>query len=257
MSRAALVLACLATASVASEEGSKPSGQRELGPEYLHEVGYAAPPSPPLTQVFPGDHHDASLRGFHFESQSEVQPPPLQDAFLVLEEELTSPELLVEKTASGSQAVAAQLPPETIPLQEEVPPPPQYPVEQKEIDSSVTPQEEQGSPPKQGNNTQSEEKPAPFMRQAPSEPQSSNPAQHCQQGRPRGGWGYRLDGFPLGGLLRPIWTRSAFLVVSMWCTALGTCHSLATPTLVARVRPSICWRLDIPAAAAVTATHTA
>lgn len=62
---------------------------------------------------------------------------------------------------------------------------------------------------------------------------------------------------PLGGLLRPIWTRSAFLVVSMWCTALGTCHSLATPTLVARVRPSICWRLDIPAAAVVTATHTA
>lgn len=194
MSRAALVLACLATASIASEEGSKPSGKRELGPEYLHEVGYAAPPAPPLTRVFPGDHHDASLRGFHFESQSEVQPPPLQDAFLVLEEELTSPELLVEKTASG---VAAQLPPETIPLQEEVPPP-QYPVEQKEIDSSVPPQEEKGSPPKQGNHTQSEEKPAPFMRQAPSEPQSSNPAQHCQQGRPRGGWGYRLDGFPPG-----------------------------------------------------------
>lgn len=42
------------------------------------------------------------------------------------------------------------------------------------------------------------EKPAPSMRQAPSEPQSSNPAQHCQQGRPRGGWGYRLDGFPPG-----------------------------------------------------------
>lgn len=201
MSRAALVLACLATASVASEEASKPSGQRELGPEYLHEVGYAAPPSPPLTRVFPGDHHDASLHGFHFEGQSEVQPPPLQDAFLVLEEELTSPELLVEKagspSATGSQAVDAQLPPEAIPLQEEVPPP-QYPVEQKEIDSSVPPQEEQGSPPKQGNNTQSEEKPAPFMRQAPSEPQSSNPAQHCQQGRPRGGWGYRLDGFPPG-----------------------------------------------------------
>lgn len=201
MSRAALVLACLATASVASKEGSKPSVQRELGPEYLHEVGYAAPPSPPLTRVFPGDHHDASLHGFHFEGQSEVQPPPLQDAFLVLEEDLTSPELLVEKTgsplASGSQAMDAQLPPEAVPLQEEVPPP-QYPVEQKEIDSSVTPQEEQGSPPKQGNNTQSEEKPAPFMRQAPSEPQSSNPAQHCQQGRPRGGWGYRLDGFPPG-----------------------------------------------------------
>lgn len=33
---------------------------------------------------------------------SVVQPPPLQDAFLVLEEDQTSPELLVEKTGECS-----------------------------------------------------------------------------------------------------------------------------------------------------------
>lgn len=33
----------------------------------------------------------------------------------------------------------------------------------------------------------------------PAEPESSsNSAQHCPQGRPRGGWGHRLDDFPPG-----------------------------------------------------------
>ncbi|XP_019480797.1 PREDICTED: extracellular matrix protein 1 [Hipposideros armiger] len=201
VSRAALVLACLAAVSVASEGGSQVSGKRELGPEYLQEVGYAAPPSPPLTRVLSGDHHDTSHHGLLFEGQSEVQPPPLQEDFFVLEEEMMPPQLLLKKiespSASGSHGVDPQLPQETVPLQEEVPPT-QLPSEQKEIDSSFPLQEEQTMQPKQGANTHSEEKPAPFMRQSPAEPPSSNPAQHCQQGRPRGGWGHRLDGFPPG-----------------------------------------------------------
>lgn len=175
MSRAALVVACLAAVSVASKEGSQVSGQRELGPEYLEEVGYAAPPSPPLTRVLSRDHQDTSHHGLLVEGQSEVQPAPLLEDS-VLEEELPPPLLLLKN--KGSDGGDPQLPQETVPLQEEVPPP-QFPNEQKE-------------------NTQSEEKPAPFMRQSPAESQSSNPAQHCQQGRPRGGWGHRLDGFPPG-----------------------------------------------------------
>lgn len=62
---------------------------------------------------------------------------------------------------------------------------------------------------------------------------------------------------PPDDLLWIIWTRFAFLIVSMWCMALGTCRRLAFPTLVARVRPSICWRPDILDAAAVTTTYTA
>lgn len=173
--RAALVLACLAAASVASEAGSKASGQGELGPEYLLEVGYAAPPSPPLTRVLPVDHLDTSQQALQMEGQTEVQPPPLQEAFLVLQEELPSLPLLVKKqalpsgspSASGSHAVDPQLPQGASPLQEELPLP-QLP-EQKEV------------------------KPAPFMRQS-----DANPAQHCQPGRPRGGWGHRLEGFPPG-----------------------------------------------------------
>ncbi|XP_004404267.1 PREDICTED: extracellular matrix protein 1 isoform X2 [Odobenus rosmarus divergens] len=144
MSRAALVLACLAVASVASEGGFKAPGQTELGPEPLtyhtQEVGYAAPPSPPRTRDLPVDHPDALQHGSHFEGQSEVDPP---------------------------------LPQEAIPLQEELPPP-QVPVEQKE------------------------KKPAPFKDHSAPEPESWNPALHCQQGRSRGGWGHWLDGFPPG-----------------------------------------------------------
>ena len=42
------------------------------------------------------------------------------------------------------------------------------------------------------------EKLARFMDHSPPEPESWNPAQHCQQGRYQGGWGHRLDGFPPG-----------------------------------------------------------
>lgn len=38
----------------------------------------------------------------------------------------------------------------------------------------------------------------PAMDRSPPEPESWNPALHCQQGRSRGGWGHRLDGFPPG-----------------------------------------------------------
>lgn len=36
------------------------------------------------------------------------------------------------------------------------------------------------------------------MDRSSPEPESWNPALHCQQGRSRGGWGHRLDGFPPG-----------------------------------------------------------
>ncbi|XP_065733309.1 extracellular matrix protein 1 isoform X3 [Phocoena phocoena] len=169
-SGAALVLACLAVASVASKRGIKASGQRELGPVHLthplQEVGYAAPPSPPLTRALAVDHPDTSQHSPHFEGQSEVQPSPSQKAIPV-QEELPPPRLPVEKKED------LPLPQEAVTLQEELSPP-QVPIEQKE------------------------EKLAPFMDHSPPEPESSNPAQHCQQGGHQGGWGHRLDGFPPG-----------------------------------------------------------
>ncbi|XP_055259571.1 extracellular matrix protein 1 isoform X2 [Moschus berezovskii] len=175
MTGAALVLACLTVASVASDGGFKASGQRELGPEPLthplQEVGYAAPPSPPLTRALPQGHPDTSQHSLHFEGQSEVQSSPSQEA-IPLQEELLPPQLPVEK--KGGPPV----PQEAIPLQQELPPP-QVPIEQKQV-------------------SHSEENPAPSIDHSPPEPESWNPAQHCQQGRPRGGWGHRLDGFPPG-----------------------------------------------------------
>ncbi|CAK6439386.1 unnamed protein product [Pipistrellus nathusii] len=153
MLRAALVLACLAVTSIASEGGLKPSSQRELGPEQLQEVGYAAPPSPPLKQA--RDHRDTSLE--HFEEQSEVQSFSsffdqilLESEFFSLDKDLPIPE---DSPAPGKV------------VQEEVNPP-QGPIEQKEG------------------------KPAPLTQQGPG--------QHCQQGRPQGGWSHQLDGFPPG-----------------------------------------------------------
>nr|XP_008513141.1 PREDICTED: extracellular matrix protein 1 isoform X5 [Equus przewalskii] len=114
MSRAALVLAYLAVACIASKGGFKAPGQRELGPEqlthHLQEVGHAAPPSPPLTRALPMDHPDTSQHGAQLEGQSEVDPP---------------------------------LPQEAIPLQEELPPP-QLPLEQKE--GKPTPFMSRGTP---------------------------------------------------------------------------------------------------------------
>ncbi|XP_019288311.1 extracellular matrix protein 1 isoform X1 [Panthera pardus] len=189
MHRGALVLACLAVASVASSEGDfKAQGQRELGPEpltyHIQEVGYAAPPSPPQTRALPMDHPDTPQPGFHFEGQSEVQPPPAQEAIPAQEEELPPPQLPMGKK------VESPLPQEAIPLQEELPPH-QAPVEQKEIDPPFPHQEEMTFP-----SNQREEK--PFMEHSPPEPESWNPALHCQQGLSPGGWGHRLDGFPPG-----------------------------------------------------------
>ncbi|XP_014396191.1 PREDICTED: extracellular matrix protein 1 isoform X4 [Myotis brandtii] len=186
---AALVLACLAVTSTASEGGFKPSSQRELGPEYLQEVGYAAPPSPPLTRARPRDHPDISLHDPDFEGQSEVRPFSSFDQ----EEQLFSPQLLVRSgslSLSGSQAEDPTGPGRVVPVQEELPPPP-GPIEQKEMDAPPLPaQEERTSPPKQGEATQSEEKPAPISQHSPG--------QHCQQGGPQRCWGQRLDGFPPG-----------------------------------------------------------
>ncbi|XP_008582889.1 PREDICTED: extracellular matrix protein 1 isoform X2 [Galeopterus variegatus] len=186
MSRAALVLVCLAVASAASEGGLKDPGQRELRPEHLQEVGYAAPPSPPLTHSLPMGHPDNFQHGPPFERQSEVQPPPSQEATPVQEEELPPPQLPVEKKVDPPP------PQEAIPLQEELPPPP-LPIEQKEVDPPLLHQEEMIF-----QSDQREEKPAPFVGQGSPEPESWNPAQHCQQGRFRGGWAHRLDGFPPG-----------------------------------------------------------
>ncbi|XP_053446712.1 extracellular matrix protein 1 isoform X6 [Nycticebus coucang] len=172
MSRAALVLACLAVAFVASEGGLKAPGQRELRPEHFmqhfHEVGYAAPPSPPLSQSLPMDHPDASQQGPPLEGQSEVQPLPPQEAIPVQEEEVPPPQVPFEKTADLPH------PQEAISAQKENLPPPQLSIEQKE------------------------DKPAAFVGQSHPEPETWNPAQHCQQGRSKGGWSHRLDGFPPG-----------------------------------------------------------
>ncbi|XP_047386201.1 extracellular matrix protein 1 isoform X3 [Sciurus carolinensis] len=194
MARVALILAYLAVAYATSEgvssflaqsqkgplkttpdflsPGHKASGQKELRPEHLQEVGYAAPPSPPQTQGFPVYHLDPSQHDLPFEGQREVQPPPSPETIPVQQEELPPPHLPTEKK------VDPPVPQEAIPLQKEMSPP-QLPTEQKEI-------------------SQSEEKPAPFMGQVPPQPHSWNPAQHCQPGRFRGGWGHRLDGFPPG-----------------------------------------------------------
>ncbi|XP_006755705.1 PREDICTED: extracellular matrix protein 1 isoform X3 [Myotis davidii] len=186
---AALVLACLAVPSLASEGGFKPSSQRELGPQYLQEVGYAAPPSPPLTRARPRDHPEISLYDPDFEGQSEVQPFSSFDQ----EEQLFSPQLLVRSGSLallGSQAEDPTGPGKVVPVQEEVPPP-QAPIEQKEMDAPPLPaQEEKNSPPKQGEATQPEEKPAPISKHSPG--------QHCQPGQPQRCWGQRLDGFPPG-----------------------------------------------------------
>lgn len=178
ISRAALLLACLALAS-ASEGAFQASEQREMKPEnlflHLHEgslVGYAAPPSPPQTRRPRVDHVETSLHEPLFEEQREVRPP---ETIPVQEEEWPA----FPKSVESKEAT---------PLQEERPPP-QGPVEQKEIDPAAGHQEEIVQ------SSQKEEKPAPFVGQRSPQPRS--PAQHCQQGR-RGGWGHRLDGFPPG-----------------------------------------------------------
>uniref|UniRef100_A0A8C4PG03 Extracellular matrix protein 1 n=1 Tax=Equus asinus asinus TaxID=83772 RepID=A0A8C4PG03_EQUAS len=174
MSRAALVLAYLAVACIASKGGFKAPGQRELGPEqlthHLQEVGHAAPPSPPLTRALPMDHPDTSQHGAQLEGQSEGKSTtrPSQLPFQV-------PGLAYPRSSDGEgkKALPALLDLEAIPVQEEELPPPQLPV-------------------------QKEGKPAPFMSRGTPEVESWNAAQHCRQGQSRGAWGHRLDGFPPG-----------------------------------------------------------
>ncbi|KAM7054316.1 extracellular matrix protein 1 isoform 2-T2 [Molossus nigricans] len=192
MSRAALVLACLAAASIASEGGFKASGQRELQLGYLQEVGYAAPPSPPLTRALSMDHADTSQHRLNFEGQSEAQSLASWDTIFAQKEELPSPQTLLPGHPSSSESHAADPPAPEKDVQRELPPD-RLPVEQKEIDSSSPPQKDNANPPKQGP-----EKPAPIKQQGVPEPEPLSPSQHCQQSRSQGGWGYRLDGFPPG-----------------------------------------------------------
>ncbi|XP_008262705.1 extracellular matrix protein 1 isoform X3 [Oryctolagus cuniculus] len=190
MSRAALVLACLAVASATSEGGPRNSEQKELRPEYLmqhlQEVGYAAAPAPPLPQSLLLDHPDTSPHDPPFEGQREAQPPPPRAAIPEQEEVLPSAQLPAEKQKDPPP------PHEAVPFQEERPPPQPF-LEQKEVDAPLPHQEQ-----KPFRFQQTEEEPAPSGGQGPPEPQSWNPSQHCQPGRARGGWGFRLDGFPPG-----------------------------------------------------------
>uniref|UniRef100_A0A8C0MK37 Extracellular matrix protein 1 n=1 Tax=Canis lupus familiaris TaxID=9615 RepID=A0A8C0MK37_CANLF len=85
------------------------------------------------------------------------------------------------------RAPEEELPPRQLPVEKKVDPPlPQEAIPQEELPRPQVPVE------------QEEKKPAPPMDWSSPEPESWNPAQHCQQGRPRGGWGHRLDGFPPG-----------------------------------------------------------
>ncbi|XP_060057736.1 extracellular matrix protein 1 isoform X3 [Erinaceus europaeus] len=180
MSRAALVFACLAVASVASEGGQKKLGPHSLT-QPLQEVGYAAPPAPPLTRTLPMGHAEA----FHFEEQSEVQPQP-QEAVPLQEEMLPPPQL------PEGKEVDVPLLSDTIPQQEELPPH-QVPLEQKEIGPSFPHQKEMTFP-----NKQRQEMPSRLMDSGLPESQSGHPSHHCPNDRHRGGWGHWLDGFPPG-----------------------------------------------------------
>ncbi|XP_021121531.1 extracellular matrix protein 1 isoform X3 [Heterocephalus glaber] len=193
VSRAAAILACLALASAASEGGFEPAGQRELRPVHFtqrfEEVGYAAPPAPPRTRTrgFPMGHQDQDASQYDppFEGQAEVNMAPGPQEAIPLQEEL--PPL---RRPDGKK-VDGPVPQEEVSVQEEVAPP-RRPTEWEERGSPFTHQE------KIVRARQTEEKPGPLTGQGPVDPQSWNSAQHCQQGRFRGGWGYRLDGFPPG-----------------------------------------------------------
>uniref|UniRef100_A0A8C9QGJ5 Extracellular matrix protein 1 n=1 Tax=Spermophilus dauricus TaxID=99837 RepID=A0A8C9QGJ5_SPEDA len=176
MARVALVLAYLAVASATSEGGESRGTQFLL----LSLAGYAAPPSPPQARGFPVYHLDPSQHDLPFEGQREgKQLHP-------------SPHWLAGVSCSHTSPSVVQSPPspEAIPVQEELPPPHLSNGKKGELDPPFPYQEEI---------FHSQQREAPSMRQDPPEPHSWNPAQHCQQGRFRGGWGYRLDGFPPGG----------------------------------------------------------
>ncbi|XP_012585456.1 PREDICTED: extracellular matrix protein 1 [Condylura cristata] len=136
---AAALLACLAVASVTSEGGVQAPEKAQLGPfpdgnQPFEEVGYAAPPAPPLTQAFPMDPPDAPRLGPEFEAQSEVQPllphdMPLQETGPV------PPRLPLQRPVDPPQ------PPKVIPQHQGLPPV-QAPLRQKELDPPFPHQKE-------------------------------------------------------------------------------------------------------------------
>ncbi|XP_048212922.1 extracellular matrix protein 1 [Perognathus longimembris pacificus] len=172
MCRAALAFACLSVVFATSEEALKTP--EKVRPEHLiqslREVGYAAPPSPPRIRGFSMSQPDTiEYYDLPFEEQHEVQAALSPEALgipvvPVAQEEVAPPPLPVGRQAGSSVA------------QEE-----------------ISPQEEL-SPPEQ-----KEKRPVPTRGQnPPADDPSWNAAQHCPQGRPRGGWSHRLDGFPPG-----------------------------------------------------------
>ncbi|XP_040854907.1 extracellular matrix protein 1 isoform X1 [Ochotona curzoniae] len=193
MAGAALVLACLAVASATSEGDPSTSEQKELKPQYspqphVQEVGYAAPPAPPLTRGLLLDHPDTSQHELPFEGRSEVQPSSVMVGAPIQQEALPRLQLPAERQSAVDRPLVYK----SFPFQEELPHP-QLPVEQKEVEP-LPPQQEQKPFPAR----QREEEPAPFLGEGFPEPLSQKPPQHCQPGRARGSWGSRLDGFPPG-----------------------------------------------------------
>lgn len=149
-------------------------GQKELGPhpftQPLEEVGYAAPPAPPLTRNLPVGHFE-----MHSEGQKEVQFQP-QEA-IPQQEMLSSPQLSEGRTVD-QPVLQEELPPWHVPVEQEIRPSLPH---QKEVTFS---------------NRERQEKPSDSMDAGP--PESAAPSHHCPHGRHRGGWGYRLEGFPPG-----------------------------------------------------------
>ncbi|XP_054988545.1 extracellular matrix protein 1 isoform X3 [Sorex araneus] len=185
-SSAAWLVACLAVASAASEGATPPPREKQLGPEHpqlLQEVGYAGPPAPPLTQFSSMADPEFYEDGPHFEGQTEVQPRS-QEGPQLQEEELPPARLPKDRKENLSA------PQEAAPQQEE-----QLPLEQKEEEPPFPDQKEMDFPSKK---PQQEARPVPVMDQGHPQPETWGAPSRCPQGRSRGGWGYRLDGFPPG-----------------------------------------------------------
>ncbi|KAG8509229.1 Extracellular matrix protein 1 [Galemys pyrenaicus] len=108
LSAAAVLLACLALACTASEGASEAPKKTQLGPFQegnlpFGEVGYAAPPAPPLPQAFPMDHPDALQPAPSFEAQREVQPVLALDIPLQ-EERPALPQLPLERRGEHARS---------------------------------------------------------------------------------------------------------------------------------------------------------
>ncbi|XP_054988544.1 extracellular matrix protein 1 isoform X2 [Sorex araneus] len=118
---------------------------------------------------------------------------------------LTLRDRLKPRSQEGPQLQEEELPParlpkdrkenlsapqEAAPQQEE-----QLPLEQKEEEPPFPDQKEMDFPSKK---PQQEARPVPVMDQGHPQPETWGAPSRCPQGRSRGGWGYRLDGFPPG-----------------------------------------------------------